>query len=316
MKKYLLILTALLLVSETALGGRASNPDATTTASATPIPTPTPAAAGTGFQESAKEASGKQKMGSLLGMAATVLCGYKAVGACSSQNYAMCAFWIGGALLSAKVTADMNKSKNISDQSIGDISITNPDGTTTHTTLPETVDDLLKDDPKGQEFRSILDNLKKKGIVVNTRTNTIKMPNGKTYKPSDFQSVEAMKNAGMTDQMIADATKAFKEVQEQAADGVANAAVSSGDMSVTGSGGGAGESSAETGEGQGQETQNGLGINKDARQVAGTSKIYNGESIGVSVDSLFDMMKRRYELKQDQGTFIEKAKVQYSPPAK
>ncbi len=310
MKKYLLILTTLLLASETALGGRAANPDATTTtASATPIPTPSLPPAGTGFQESAKEASGKQKMGSILGMAATVLCGYKAIASCSSQNYAMCAFWIGGALLSAKVTADMNKSKNISDKSIGDITITNPDGTVTHRNLPETVDDLLKDDPKGKEFRSILDNLKKKGIVVNTRTNTITMPNGKTYKPSDFQSVEAMKNAGMSDQMIADATKAFKEVQEQAADGVAKAGTSSSDMSVSNSGGGgSGESSSETGEGQGQATQNGLGINKDARQVAGTSKIYNGESIGVSVDSLFDMMKRRYELKQDQGTFIEKAK--------
>ena len=309
MKKYLLILTTLLLVCETALGGRAFNPDAAATPTTTPAATATPpVATGAGFQESAKEASGKQKMGSLLGMAATVLCGYKAVGACSSQNYAMCAFWIGGALLSAKVTADMNKSKNISDQSIGDISITNPDGTVTHTKLPETVDQLLNDDPKGKEFRSILDNLKKKGIVVNTRTNTIKMPNGKSFKPSDFQSVEAMKNAGMTDQMIADATKAFKEVQEQAADGVAKAGTSSGDMSVTGSGGGGGEPSAETDESQGHETKNGLGINKDARQVAGTSKMYNGESIGVSVDSLFDMMKRRYELKQDQGTFIEKAK--------
>ena len=34
------------------------------------------------------------------------------------------------------------------------------------------------------------------------------------------------------------------------------------------------------------------------------TKNFNGEPIGVSADSLFDMMNRRYSLKANQETFI------------
>ncbi len=47
------------------------------------------------------------------------------------------------------------------------------------------------------------------------------------------------------------------------------------------------------------------GANKDARSVAGLSKDYHGEPIGVAADSLFDMMKRRYKLKVQQNTFFD-----------
>jgi hypothetical protein len=41
-----------------------------------------------------------------------------------------------------------------------------------------------------------------------------------------------------------------------------------------------------------------------AGKVAGLSTNYNGEPIGVSSDSIFEMVKRRYEMKEKENTFI------------
>jgi hypothetical protein len=39
-------------------------------------------------------------------------------------------------------------------------------------------------------------------------------------------------------------------------------------------------------------------------KVAGLSTNYNGEPIGVAADSIFEMVKRRYEMKDKENTFI------------
>lgn len=48
-----------------------------------------------------------------------------------------------------------------------------------------------------------------------------------------------------------------------------------------------------------------IGINRNPNQVNGMAKLYNGEKIGVSGDSLFDMMNRRYKLHSERGSFID-----------
>jgi hypothetical protein len=47
-----------------------------------------------------------------------------------------------------------------------------------------------------------------------------------------------------------------------------------------------------------------IGINRDPAQVAGMKKDYNGSPIGVAADSLFDMVDRRYQLHQQNGSFL------------
>jgi hypothetical protein len=53
----------------------------------------------------------------------------------------------------------------------------------------------------------------------------------------------------------------------------------------------------------------GSGIDRDPAQVAGMQKNYNGEPIGVSADSIFKMMTRRYKVKESQSTFLDESDI-------
>jgi hypothetical protein len=107
---------------------------------------------------------------------------------------------------------------------------------------------------------------------------------------------------GFTSAQIADFGKVMEKINK-AAQGVdgstsdTSVIESTGDYSGGGDGGGR---SATTGAGSGVYAMSGVapgavGVNRDPAQVEGSSVMYNGEQIGVAIDSLYKIQNRRYK---------------------
>ena len=83
-------------------------------------------------------------------------------------------------------------------------------------------------------------------------------------------------------------------------------------MDTAGGGGGGGSYGSSFGEDGGggytdylSKLKRGI-ASKKKDVVAGKSKNYGGEQIGVRVDNIFEMIHRRYQTKRKRNTFIEK----------
>lgn len=152
----------------------------------------------------------------------------------------------------------------------------------------------------------------KKGFSYDPVTKTVTAANGKTLKASDVNSPAAMAAAGVSKSVIDGVTSmseknlaaAMKKVEKYGKIAVNGEEGSSGG----GGGGTTSASAASAGDGEGGRPS-GLGIDRDPAQVAGMQKNYNGEPIGVSGDSIFKMMTRRYKTKESQNTFLEDAEL-------
>jgi hypothetical protein len=152
-----------------------------------------------------------------------------------------------------------------------------------------------------------ISDLEKSGIY-NPKTGTIKA-GGKTYKATDFSSPAAMAAAGLPqgaiDGAMAYADKEGKKIAEKVRLGALTASNGYAEGGSAG-GGGAGPafpSGADAyGAGAGAGT-GGSGAAREPTNLAGMQKNYNGEPIGVSADSIFNMMARRYKVKDSQESF-------------
>ncbi len=158
----------------------------------------------------------------------------------------------------------------------------------------------------------------KTGFTYDPKTNSVTTAKGNTIKGSDLGNSAALAAAGvpqsaidMMKSMESDVVaKAMKKVDKLGL----NTNVVSGEESSGGMGGGGGAGSAS---GSGDVNPYGamagkgssLGIDRDPAQVAGMQKNYNGEPIGVSGDSIFKMMNRRYKVKESQSTFLDESDV-------
>lgn len=154
--------------------------------------------------------------------------------------------------------------------------------------------------------------------VYNPKTGEFKVGD-KTYKSSDFGSSGSMAAAGFPQGMIdgamaanADAEKKALAKLEKVKIGASTAA--NGYEEGGGGGGGAGiiagtddGSSAYAGAGGGGKGLGKTGLERDPSSLAGMSKNYNGEPIGVAADSIFLMMSRRYKVKESQESFFSPA---------
>lgn len=139
---------------------------------------------------------------------------------------------------------------------------------------------------------------------------------GKEFKPSDFSSPEAMAAAGISPGTIGSlmATSgnfeklAQKNLPKDAVTKIGAHTEAQGYQEGGGSSGSSGGSSS--GAGSYSAGAGGLGGEAHLRDpagsnLAGLSKNFNGDPIGVAADSIFLMMNRRYQLKEKQNTFIE-----------
>lgn len=177
-------------------------------------------------------------------------------------------------------------------------------------------DSLTSKDPTYNKVPDTLKSLEKQGIY-DPKMGTFKVGD-KTYKASDFSSQAAMAAAGFPAGMIAGAMDAMSEAEKKALAKVdkvkIGAATAANGYEEGGGGGGAGfDNGASGGDGSSDYAGTGaggragagkFGLDRDPSSLAGMSKNYNGEPIGVAADSIFLMMSRRYKVKESQESFF------------
>lgn len=166
---------------------------------------------------------------------------------------------------------------------------------------------------EAQVGQNTLKDLEKSG-VYNPKTGTI-TAGGKTYKTSDFASKESMAAAGFPSGLIdgayAYAEKAAAKAEAKVSKIKLGAMTEANGYADAGGGGGGGSSASSAGTdpyasgmGAGMGGAGGMGgHDRDPSSLAGMQKNYNGEPIGVSADSIFLMMTRRYKVKESQESF-------------
>jgi len=161
----------------------------------------------------------------------------------------------------------------------------------------------------------------KGGFTYDPKTNTVTTAKGTKIKGSDLGNSSALAAAGVPKAAIdlmnasqADALAKAKEKIDKLGLNKLNTNVVAGEESSGGGGSGGSGSSGAGGDAAGYAgaragAGSGLGIDRDPAQIAGMQKNYNGEPIGVSGDSIFKMMTRRYKVKESQSTFLDESDV-------
>lgn len=159
-----------------------------------------------------------------------------------------------------------------------------------------------------------------KGFKVSMQKKTLTTPDGKIYKFSDFASKKSMEDAGFPSSAVAGALAAAQKVEGDVMKDIAKnkpkaATAESGDGGGGGSGAGAYGSSSgadpayASGLHGGGNRGLGDGSLREPTSVAGMTKTFNGEAIGVGADDIFKMMNRRYGVKKNQDSFYSEAEV-------
>lgn len=268
-----------------------------------------------GIQSAGKSSSGNNNVGLILGIGATAFTGYEAVQNC--PNNPSCVYWVAGVVASVAVTAYMATAKSKSDGTVSGVT-DDPAASTTATSssTPTTAASGLtpvaySSDPSWQAAQQSIGQLAAAGWNVNPTTGTAtNATTGQTISAADLASPAAMSAAGFSAADIKGIQSVLDQAQaagkKLAATRGADAAGNIFDGTV---GGGKSGSSVMNGAlaGAALRTANrqaGMGINRDPAQVAGMAKSYNGEQIGVAQDSLFNMIDRRYQLHEKNGSFI------------
>jgi hypothetical protein len=178
----------------------------------------------------------------------------------------------------------------------------------TATLTPGTISQAKMD----AEAAQITEGLNKAGYSVDLGSGNITGPNGTSMNANDPSSLASALGANA-------ASKLQNDINSMAADAKAKVdALGNKNASLMAELGGAGGGAAITpGAGFDNEDANGgKGVNglaglaaknaltRKPAQMSGLSKNFNGEPIGVAADSIFEMMSRRYQLKNNQKTFL------------
>lgn len=142
--------------------------------------------------------------------------------------------------------------------------------------------------------------LEKKGIKINDKDGTISAPGGKTFPLSAFASAKSMQDAGMPIGEINAIEKIAKTVTDKYK-------VSSVGLAGGGGGGGGSASYGNSNSDSYKDPYDLLGLREkpQAARTAGLSRtLASGESIGTQTDSIFEMVSRRYQKKNDENIFV------------
>ncbi len=132
---------------------------------------------------------------------------------------------------------------------------------------------------------------------------------GKKLGPEDEMSASSMAGAGLSKDQIAsisaEVSKANKAAEDKIKLTTPNFGFSEGGGGgAYGKGGSGGDSGADGANGLGRAGQATLSSINSKAATSGLTKDYHGDPIGVSNDSIFSMMTKRYQLKDHQDSFI------------
>ncbi len=253
----------------------------------------------TSAQTQGKKADSTAKIGAVAGVAAAAFCVYQAI-QCGPVSVCT-ALWAGGALLASGVAIKMLKEKKKGSDTANAVSVSSPTLGLSNDRI-ESSNDRIESTPEYQAIAKMQNDLAKKGVKMDLKKGTVTMPDGKSYTAEQFSSAQGMKSTGFSKDQI----KQFSDNMKNAS----QAALKTTDVQDGVMGGGpSGKALAmvlpQWNLDLPAEEKEKLAIDRDPAQVAGMSKMYNGEPIGVAQDSIFKMMNRRINLKGQQANFIE-----------
>lgn len=245
---------------------------------------------------------------------------------CSSQNYGACAqaalHFVMGAMSFQQAGAN-GKAAGQAGATGYDTSATNPFGDPgaeiNH--LDPNVDSTKDKNLSGLVNTKKLNEIKRDlmgpgigGVKMDSK-GIITTPDGKTYDSNQLTDKAAMAKAGFSDSAI-DAALAANSAFEKAAikkmggaDTVGIGAATA-ENGFSDGGGGAKYGSASSmdqrsGGGYADKSRNPANTNK----IAGLTKNFNGERIGVAAENIFNMMTRRYKTKEKQDAFFDPSEL-------
>lgn len=309
-KKLIMILMAIALTSPMALARNEQLPNmytATTAAAVTTTTINSPT-----IQSLGQAAEKNSNKGSALASAGMAVAAVGVAVTCIPPQKPGCKMFVVALAATTIVKMMMSKSSAKSAETAPAVTtVDDPYGLasgTTTTTVPTTPS--YTNDPDWKNAIATMDKLKKDGWKIDLNKGTVTDPSGKKFATSSINSADSMKAAGFSASDMKAFDNAMAKVPALAAEKMKAADGTS--MFDDGPGGGGSKPSASSDGGMTPYgsldggTQDGpkLGVDRDPAQVAGMSKDFNGNPIGVSQDSLFKMIDRRYELHQKNGSFL------------
>lgn len=270
------------------------------------------------IQSLGQQAAAKSDGGTALAKAGMAITAFGAAATCipTPGNPALCKVFLAGLAATTLVSMLMGKSSGTSNDTVKAVSTSNPTdpynlnnngGSTDGKTGP-----AAPDYQQQEEYKNAMNVIKQaegKGWKVDLKKGLITDPKGKTFSTAMVNSADSMRAAGVSEANIKAYQNEMNKIPALAAE-KAKAADGAGDLygdSAVGGGGAKTAGSADGGNpyaGLDLPTGPKLGIDRDPAQVAGMSKDFNGNPIGVSQDSLFKMIDRRYELHNKNGSFL------------
>lgn len=162
-----------------------------------------------------------------------------------------------------------------------------------------------------EEYKKAMENFKtaeKLGFKYDPKTDSLKTPGGQASL-SSLTSSGSFSKLGLGGDAFAAAKKQADKISEKVLSDINKSLVGSMEAGESSGGGGASSGSASsTGfsdEEFGGPSRGIAGLeDRGVASVAGMTKNFNGELIGVAGDSIFDMIARRYQRKDRQDFFI------------
>lgn len=151
------------------------------------------------------------------------------------------------------------------------------------------------------------------GVKMNPTTGAITTPDGKTYDPSALTDKAALAKAGFSDSMIDGAFAANAKFESEAkkklgatTESIGASTAENGYRDGGGSASYAGASSATSSGGYGSGSSR---IPAGGNKVAGLTKNFNGERIGVAAENIFNMMTRRFKVMEKRDAFFDPSEL-------
>jgi len=273
--------------------------------------------------ESAGAASGQQGAGSIFNMGMSVITGGIGVSLISSADpmtQAMGAFMLLQSAQALMQSLNQGKTSKANKKSGNDFStydsINDPSDSNNKGSGSDAKGDdstLASADAKGINTtkntiplanQELLKKMEDLGYKVDLKNGTFTTPNGNSISMSEASKGSAVESKlGLPPGTYAKGMSLVEDLAKR------QAATSGGGLDSSGGsglGGLANESNSLDGSsGSGKKSEGNLGERTPASTlVAGLTSKYNGENIGVAADDIFMMVTRRYQLKNQQDSFI------------
>jgi hypothetical protein len=265
------------------------------------------------IKEAAEAAQRNSNKGKSLANAALAVTTAGALATCWTSWFggaAYCKYWVAGMAASLLVKSYMGNASGTSGSTVDSVSTVddpynlgsgNSNG---GATLPS-----YTEEPEYKDAQKVVAKLTKDGWKIDVNKGMITPPKGKPFSTAVVSSAAAMRAAGASEAVI----KAYQDGMAKIPAIAAAKSADSGSSVLADDGvvGGAPAAAPTSAVSEGQADFASLNVrsktdpmNRDPAQVAGLATNYNGSPIGVSADSLFMMIDRRYQHHQRNGSFI------------